>query len=47
MNEELYQILKQSCNSNGLPVMNRSQFVATKEKFGKEDFRTTLAEYIT
>ena len=47
MNEELYQILKQSCNSNGLPVMNRSQFVATVDKFGKEDFRTTLAEYIT
>ena len=47
MNQELYEILKQSIDSTGLPVMNTSQFVAAVDKFGKEDFRKTLAEYIT
>ena len=47
MNQELYEILKKSIDSTGLPVMNTSQFVATVDKFGKEDFRKTLAEYIT
>ena len=44
MNKELYDILKVSVNSDGLPIMNSSQFILTTEKYGKEEFRKTLAE---
>jgi len=47
MNNELYEILRQGVDSTGLPIMNTSQFVAAVDKYGKEDFRKTLAEYIT
>ena len=47
MNKELYDILKVSVNSDGLPIMNSSQFILTTEKYGKEEFRKTLAEFIT
>ena len=47
MSEELYNILKKCVDSTGLPVMNTSMFVHTTEKYGKEEFRKTLAEYIT
>ena len=47
MNEELYDILKKSVDVNGLPTMNSTMFIQTTEKYGKEVFRTTLADYIT
>ena len=47
MNNELYQILKNSVDNTGLPVMNTNQFISVTEEFGKEEFRTTLAEFIT
>ena len=43
---ELYDILKKSANSDGLPIMNSSQFISVTEKYGKEDFRRALADYI-
>ena len=43
---ELYDILKKSANSDGLPIMNSSQFISVTEKYGKEDVRRALAEYI-
>ena len=46
-NKELYEILRASCDSTGLPVMNASQFISTTEKYTKEVFRKTLAEFIT
>lgn len=47
VNQELYNLLKTCTDKTGLPVMNRSLFVSTTEKYGKELFRSTLAEYIT
>ena len=47
MNEELYQILKSSVDNTGLPVMNSNQFISVTDKFGKEEFRKTLADFIT
>ena len=47
MSDELYSILATSCDYTGLPVMNTSQFQAVTEKYGKELFRKTLAEFIT
>ena len=47
MNEELYQILKSSVDNTGLPVMNSNQFISVTDKFGKEEFRKTLAYFIT
>ena len=47
MNEELYEILRKSVDNNGLPIMNSTMFIQTTEKYGKEAFRKTLAEYIT
>ena len=47
MNKELYEILKNSVDNTGLPVMNTNQFISVTEQFGKEEFRTTLAEFIT
>ena len=44
---ELYDILKASADSTGLPVMNSSQFISITEKYGKEEFRKILAEFIT
>jgi hypothetical protein len=44
---ELYEILRNSTDHTGLPVMRTSQFLNTIEKFGKEEFRKVLAEYIT
>jgi len=47
INSELYELLRRCADSTGLPVMNKSLFFATTEKYGKELFRSTLAEYIT
>ena len=44
---ELYNVLKASADHNNLPVMNTSQFIATVEKYGKEEFRKVLADFIT
>ena len=44
---ELQEIIKGSVDHTGLPVMKTSQFLHTIEKFGKEEFRKALAEYIT
>ena len=47
VSEELYEILRNSCDRTGLPVMNSSQFQSVTEKYSKEVFRKTLADYIT
>ena len=43
---ELYNILIKSADSTGLPIINSSQFVSLTEKYGKEEFRIILAEYV-
>jgi len=43
---ELYNILKKCADSTGFPHINSSQFVSLTEKYGKEEFRTVLAEYV-
>ena len=43
--DELYEILRNNC-VNGLPTMNTSMFGQMTEKYGKEVFRRTLANYI-
>ena len=47
MNQELYNLLQKKINHNGLPVMHKELFLDTTEKYGKEEFRKTLAEFIT
>ena len=44
---ELYEILKSSVDNTGLPVMSSSQFIDVTQKFGKEEFRKVLADFIT
>ena len=45
-NEELYSYLDNHTDHNGLPVLNTGEFKYCTEKYGKEDFRETLAVYI-
>ena len=45
--DKLYDILKASADSTGLPILNSSQFIALTEEYTKKLFRTCLAEYIT
>ena len=45
-NEELYNYLDKHTDHNGLPVLNTGEFKWVTEKYGKEDFRETLAVYI-
>ena len=47
MNQDLYDLLKRCTDHNGLPVMQKELFLNTTEKYGKEEFRKTLAEFIT
>ena len=47
MNKELYDLLKKCSDETGLPVMRTELFLKTIDDYGKEDFRKTLAEYIT
>ena len=47
IDSELYELLRSCADSNKLPIMNTSLFISTTEKYGKELFRSTLAEYIT
>ena len=44
---ELYDILRKSADSTGLPVINSSQFISLTEKYTKEEFRKVLADFIT
>ena len=44
---ELYELLKNNLDHTGLPVMEQNLFKHTTEKYGKEEFRKTLAEFIT
>jgi len=44
---ELYDVLNQNTDETGLPVMNKEMFLETTEKYGKETFRATLANFIT
>ena len=43
--DELYEILRNNC-VDGLPTMNTSMFSQMTEKYGKDVFRRTLANYI-
>ena len=43
---ELYDILLKCADPRGLPIVNRSQFISLTEKYGKEEFRNALAEYV-
>ena len=47
MNQELYNIIKNNVDHTGLPIMGKTLFLHTTEKYGKEEFRKTLAEFIT
>ena len=47
MNKELYDLLRKCSDETGLPVMRTELFLKTIDDYGKEDFRKTLAEYIT
>ena len=44
--DNLYDIIKNSTDVNGLPVMDKNQFLTLKEKYGKEEFRKVLLDYI-
>ena len=44
---ELYEILKRSVRSNGVPLFNKEQFALIVHNYGKEEFHKTLAEFIT
>lgn len=46
MNQELYALLGKCADSTGLPVMDETQFTDVTERYGKDVFRKTLAEYI-
>ena len=46
-NKELYEFLKTCLDDKGIPVMNNPTFDMVTNKYGKEVFRSTLAEYIT
>ena len=43
---ELYQILKDHINSDGLPIIKEGHFQVLNQKYGKEVFRDTLATFI-
>ena len=46
MHEWIKWYINKSADSTGLPIINSSQFVSLTEKYGKEEFRIILAEYI-
>jgi hypothetical protein len=46
-NKELYNFLKTITNENRLPVMDSTLFTIATEKYGRDVFRSTVAEYIT
>ena len=43
--DEIYEILRNNC-VDGLPTMNTSMFSQITDKYTKEVFRKTLANYI-
>lgn len=47
LDNELYNILENCNNSDGLPVMDSNLFGKLTEAYGKENFRKVLAKYIT
>jgi hypothetical protein len=47
LNQDLYNLLHKCVDHTGLPVMKKELFIATTDKYGKEEFRKTLAEFIT
>ena len=47
MNKDLYNLLHKCVDNTGLPEMHKELFLDTTEKYGKEEFRKTLAEFIT
>ena len=46
-NKELYNFLKIITNENRLHVMDSTLFTIATEKYGRDVFRSTVAEYIT
>ena len=45
--EELYQFLSNNLDSGGRPTLDDINFVRTTDKYGRNIFRRTLADYIT
>ena len=45
--EELYQFLSENLDSGGRPTLDDINFVRTTDKYGRNIFRRTLADYIT
>ena len=43
---ELYQVLKDHVNSDGLPIIQEGHFQVLTQKYGKDVFRDTLATFI-
>lgn len=43
----LYEILRQSANSDGIPILNKHDFKHYTQVYGKEAFRETLVDFIT
>ena len=43
--DNLYDVIKNSADTNGLPVMDTNQFITVTEKYGKEEFRKVLIDY--
>ena len=46
-NEELYQFLSENLDEGGRPTLDDIQFVKKTNKYGRNVFRRTLADYIT
>ena len=46
-NEELYKFLSKNLDEGGRPILDDIQFVKTTDKYGRNVFRRTLADYIT
>ena len=46
-NEELYEFLSKNLDEGGRPTLDDIQFVNTTNKYGRNVFRRTLANYIT
>ena len=47
MNNELYSLLHNCANRDGIPCMDNTMFSRVTSDYGREDFRLALAKYIT
>jgi hypothetical protein len=47
MNNELYSLLHNCANHDGIPCMDNTMFSRVTSDYGREDFRLALAKYIT